>query len=155
MHSEPPRTRPLFLPAVTLPHNTSPHQTTQNNPRIQGLHVTGLSFCLQLHDHTTQHSTTQNNPYSLNTFRAFKYKARLSACSYTTTQHNSKQLTLLNAFRASTYKVCLSALSYTTTQCNSKQLNSFECILGLCIQGLSFCLKLHYQQLHYTTQLTL
>ena len=74
------------------------------------------------------------------TFRAFTYKARLSACSYITTQCNSKQLTLLNAFRASAYKVRLSACSCTTIQHNTTQHNSlFECIQGLRIQGLSAC----------------
>lgn len=126
MHSEPPCTRPLFLPAVTLPHNTIPHQTTQNSPRIRGLHVTGQSFCLRLHDHTTQHSTTQSN-----TFRAFF-------------EH-------IQGLHIQGPSFCLQ-LHYHTTQ--FKTTHSFECIQGLRVQGPSFCLQLHYHSTqHHTTQL--
>ena len=144
MHSGPPRTRSVFLPAVALPFNTTPHNTTQNNSLfecIQGLRIQGLSACSYT---TTQHNATQNNTKGV-------HIQGLPFClqwHHHITQHNTAQLktTLsLNAFRASTYNACLSACSRTNTPQNNSLLERFQ---GLRIQGLSLCLQSH----HHTTQ---
>lgn len=88
MHSGPPCTTPIFLPAVTLTHLKITHS-------LNAFRASTYKACLSACSCTTTQPNSKTTQ-SLNAFRVSAYKACLSACSCTTTQPNptQKQLTL-------------------------------------------------------------